>query len=149
MDCKIIKFILFLILPFNSYATEFQGSFKQGSFILGKAKPNSKIQIDNKNSVTDESALFLNNNKKVKFEDLGPKDDSSVDYPDYAHSLVNNINKAQMQIGAFQTNIHQLLHHISPQRIRSLIFPLGCPIDNVILLKHFYEISNGCLDKNH
>ena len=27
--------------------------------------------------------------------------------------IVNNINKAQMQIGVFQTNVHQLLHHIA------------------------------------
>ena len=30
-------------------------------------------------------------NKKVKFEDLGPKDDSSVDYPDYAHFLAKKV----------------------------------------------------------
>ena len=30
-------------------------------------------------------------NKKVKFEDLGPKDDSSVDYPDYAHKVARKV----------------------------------------------------------
>ena len=30
-------------------------------------------------------------NKKIKFEDLGPKDDSSVDYPDYAHKVARRV----------------------------------------------------------
>ena len=47
MDSKIIKLFLFFLLPINLYATEFQGSFKQGSFILGKTSPNSKVFIDN------------------------------------------------------------------------------------------------------
>ena len=46
MDSKIIKLLLFFLLPLNSYAAEFQGSFKQGSFILGKTKPGSKVIID-------------------------------------------------------------------------------------------------------
>ena len=46
MDSKIIKIILFLLIPLNSYAVEFQGSFKQGSFILGKTTPTSKVFID-------------------------------------------------------------------------------------------------------
>ncbi|MDC3152381.1 M23 family metallopeptidase [Pelagibacteraceae bacterium] len=48
MDSKIIKLLLFFLLPINLYATEFQGSFKQGSFILGKTSSNSKVFIDNK-----------------------------------------------------------------------------------------------------
>ncbi len=32
-------------------------------------------------------------NKKVKFEDLGPKDDSSVDYPDYGMNIAANKHK--------------------------------------------------------
>ena len=36
MDSKIIKLLLFFLFPINLYATEFQGNFKQGSFILGK-----------------------------------------------------------------------------------------------------------------
>ena len=46
MDSKIIKIILFFFIPFNLSATEFKGSFKQGSFILGKTNPNSKVFID-------------------------------------------------------------------------------------------------------
>ncbi len=47
MDSKIIKLaILLFFLSVNSYAAEFQGSFKQGSFILGKTYPKSKVFID-------------------------------------------------------------------------------------------------------
>ena len=67
MDCKIIKFIFFLILPFNSYATEFQGSFKQGSFILGKTEPGSRVFIDKRKiRVTNEGffAFGLDRDRK-------------------------------------------------------------------------------------
>ena len=67
MDCKIIKFILFLIIPFNSYAAEFQGSFKQGSFILGKTEPGSEVFIDKRKiRVTNEGffAFGLDRDRK-------------------------------------------------------------------------------------
>ena len=38
-------------------------------------------------------------NKKVKFEDLGPKDDSSVDYPDYAHKVARKVKSSTSNIG--------------------------------------------------
>ena len=59
MDSKIIK--LSIIILFYStclYAVEFEGTFKQGSFILGKAKPNSKIQIDNKKIRISKDGFF-------------------------------------------------------------------------------------------
>ncbi len=37
-------------------------------------------------------------NKKIKFEDLGPKDDSSVDYPDYAHKVAKKSNQARSML---------------------------------------------------
>ena len=44
-----IKFIIPLLLIFNiSHAVEFLGDFKQGSFILGKTDPNSKVFIDDR-----------------------------------------------------------------------------------------------------
>ena len=46
MDSKIVSFIFFLLFPLNLLAAEFQGSFKQGSFILGKTNPKSKVYID-------------------------------------------------------------------------------------------------------
>ena len=37
--------------------------------------------------------------KKVKFEDLGPKDDSSVDYPDYAHKVAKKVKLNNSNVG--------------------------------------------------
>ena len=49
MDSKIIKFFLIILFYSTSlYAVEFEGSFKQGSFILGKTEPGSKVDVDNK-----------------------------------------------------------------------------------------------------
>ncbi len=48
MDSKIIRLLFFFLLPINLYAAEFQGSFKQGSFILGKTDQNSEVYIDKK-----------------------------------------------------------------------------------------------------
>ena len=41
----------------------------------------------------------LINHFEDMFEDLGTKNDESVDYPDYAHSLVNKINKVSNSKG--------------------------------------------------
>ena len=38
-------------------------------------------------------------NKKVKFDDLGPMDDNSVDYPDYAHKLARKVKLNKKNIG--------------------------------------------------
>ena len=38
-------------------------------------------------------------NKKVKIEDLGPKDDSSVDYPDYAHKVAKKVKLNKNNVG--------------------------------------------------
>ena len=44
-----IKYLLLFLLIFNfSHSVEFIGDFKQGSFILGKTDPNSKVLIDNR-----------------------------------------------------------------------------------------------------
>ena len=59
MDSKIIKLsIIILFFSTCSNAVEFEGSFKQGSFILGKAKPHSKIQIDNKKIRISKDGFF-------------------------------------------------------------------------------------------
>ncbi len=58
MDSKIIKIFLFFLIPLNSFATEFQGSFKQGSFILGKTMPNSKVSIDNRKVKVTKDGFF-------------------------------------------------------------------------------------------
>ena len=38
-------------------------------------------------------------NKKVKFEDLGPMDDGSVDYPDYAHKVAKKVKLNKRNVG--------------------------------------------------
>ena len=38
-------------------------------------------------------------NKKIKFEDLGPKDDSSVDYPDYSHKVARKVKIRKSNVG--------------------------------------------------
>jgi len=38
-------------------------------------------------------------NKKIKFEDLGPKDDSRVDYPDYAHKVARKVKSNKSNVG--------------------------------------------------
>ena len=57
-----MRFIfLFLILFFNfKYlsAVEFLGKFEQGSFILGKIKPDSKVKIDKKNIRVSKDGFF-------------------------------------------------------------------------------------------
>ena len=37
--------------------------------------------------------------KKLKFEDLGPKNDSNVDYPDYAHKVARRIKLNKNNVG--------------------------------------------------
>tara|TARA_B100000674_G_C37881168_1_gene934379 strand:+ start:34 stop:822 length:789 start_codon:yes stop_codon:yes gene_type:complete len=54
-----IKYLILFLLSFNiSYATEFLGDFKQGSFILGKTKPDSKVYIDNKKIRVSKDGYF-------------------------------------------------------------------------------------------
>ena len=53
--------LLFLIFFFNYQylvAVEFLGKFEQGSFILGKTKPNSKVKIDNKKIRVSKDGFF-------------------------------------------------------------------------------------------
>ena len=54
-----IKFIIFFLLIFNiSHAVEFLGDFKQGSFILGKTDPNSKVFIDDRKVRVSNDGYF-------------------------------------------------------------------------------------------
>ena len=57
-----MRFIfVFLIFLFNYQylvAVEFLGKFEQGSFILGKTKPNSKVKIDNKKIRVSKDGFF-------------------------------------------------------------------------------------------
>tara|TARA_B100001057_G_scaffold91120_1_gene87448 strand:- start:561 stop:1364 length:804 start_codon:yes stop_codon:yes gene_type:complete len=58
MDSKIIRLLLFFLLPINSFATDFQGTFKQGSFILGKTTPSSNVFIDKTKVRVSEEGYF-------------------------------------------------------------------------------------------
>ena len=55
-----IKSIIFFLLIFNiSHAVEFFGNFKQGSFILGKTDPNSKVFIDERRVRVSNDGYFV------------------------------------------------------------------------------------------
>ena len=54
-----IILIFFFILKFQcAGAVEFLGKFEQGSFILGKTNPNSKVKIDNRNIRVSKDGYF-------------------------------------------------------------------------------------------
>ena len=55
---KFYIYLLFLIFSTNVYAVEFKGDFKQGSFILGKTSPDTKILIDNRNIRISKNGYF-------------------------------------------------------------------------------------------
>jgi len=56
---RILFFSLLLILQIKVLnALEFQGKFEQGSFILGKTNPKSKIQIDSKKVRVSKDGFF-------------------------------------------------------------------------------------------
>ncbi len=38
-------------------------------------------------------------NKKIKFQDLGPNNDSRVDYPDYAHKVARRVKLNKNNVG--------------------------------------------------
>ena len=54
-----IRRLIFILFLFNtSHAVEFIGDFKQGSFILGKTDPNSKVYIDNRKVRVSSDGYF-------------------------------------------------------------------------------------------
>ena len=55
---KLYTYLLFLIFSSNVYAIEFKGDFKQGSFILGKISPDTKISIDDRNIRVSKDGYF-------------------------------------------------------------------------------------------
>ena len=75
------KIILILILFFKPVsAMEFEGKFIQGSFILGKTKPNTKVEIDNKKIRVSKEGFFAfgigrdrKNNIIIKYDYDGKK----------------------------------------------------------------------------
>ncbi len=54
-----MKYLIFFLLIFNfSHAVEFSGDFKQGSFILGKTDPSSKVFIDDREIRVSDKGYF-------------------------------------------------------------------------------------------
>ena len=69
MDCKIIKILILLIfLPTKTLAIEFEGNFKQGSFILGKAKPGDRVKFLVKVNFKLTKKKFLKEN--IRYNEL-------------------------------------------------------------------------------
>ena len=57
------------------------------------------ISSDHAGFKLKESIKYYLKNKKIKFEDLGPKDDGRVDYPDYAHKVARRVKLNKSNIG--------------------------------------------------
>jgi len=57
------------------------------------------ISSDHAGFKLKESIKVYLSNKKIKFEDLGPKDDKRVDYPDYAHRVARKVMLNKSNIG--------------------------------------------------
>ena len=55
---KLYTYLIFLIFSTNIHAIEFKGDFKQGSFILGKTSPDTKIFIDDRNIRVSKDGYF-------------------------------------------------------------------------------------------
>ena len=54
-----IRYVILIFFLFStSHAVEFIGDFKQGSFILGKTDPNSKVYIDNRKVRVSTDGFF-------------------------------------------------------------------------------------------
>ena len=57
------------------------------------------ISSDHAGFKLKESIKDYLKNKKVKFEDLGPNNNSSVDYPDYAHKVAKKVKLNNRNFG--------------------------------------------------
>ena len=57
------------------------------------------ISSDHAGFYLKESIKNYLNKKKIYFQDLGPKNDKSVDYPDYAHKVAKKVKSNKNNIG--------------------------------------------------
>ena len=57
------------------------------------------ISSDHAGFKLKETIKYYLINKKLKFVDLGPKDDNRVDYPDYAHKVARRIKLNKNNVG--------------------------------------------------
>lgn len=56
---RILLILIFSLITTSSFAVEFNGKFIQGSFILGKTKPNSNVFIDKKKVKVTSDGFFV------------------------------------------------------------------------------------------
>ena len=57
------------------------------------------ISSDHAGFKLKESIKSFLSNKKIKFVDLGPMNDSKVDYPDYAHKVARKVKVNKSNVG--------------------------------------------------
>ena len=57
------------------------------------------ISSDHAGFKLKETIKYYLINKKLKFVDLGPKDDNRVDYPDYAHKVARRVKLSKNNVG--------------------------------------------------
>ena len=103
---------LFLIFFFNLHylnAVEFFGKFEQGSFILGKTKPNSKVKIDNKKIRVSKDGFFafgLDRDRKNNII-ITIKEDGKTETIE-KQILKGNIKFKELMV----CHLNKLLHHL-------------------------------------
>ena len=56
---RILISLIFLLITTSSFAVTFDGKFVQGSFILGKTEPGSKVFIDKKKVKVTSDGFFV------------------------------------------------------------------------------------------
>ena len=56
---RILISLFFLLITTSSFAVTFEGTFYQGSFILGKADPGSEVFIDKKKVKVTSEGYFV------------------------------------------------------------------------------------------
>ena len=57
------------------------------------------ISSDHAGFKLKEDIIIHLKKKKINFEDLGPINDNSVDYPDYAHKVAKKVKESKKNIG--------------------------------------------------
>ena len=80
--------------------------------------------------------MAKNTTKKIKQLKGEKPEKISNEHLNKLQNIINTLNRAQMQIGVFQTNIHQLLHHIAGKN------------DELVLMQSNFKDTYGSNDIN-
>ncbi len=125
---RIILIIFFTLITTSSFAVNFKGKFIQGSFILGKTEPGSKVFIDTKEvKVTDEgyfvfglgrdrkNDVVINVNKKkivkrvfkreYKIQRIDGLEEKKVTPPEEVYERIKRENKWIGEARAINSNL--------------------------------------------